>query len=83
MEKNNMANWATPTVCDSYQRERSLDKAIERANGVRKGRKAPGTLTEQVCFPWTQQVYSLVSAYNKENSKEDIYEYVKRRLNVN
>ena len=78
-----MANWATPNVFDSYHVQKSLKTVIKHAKGVRKGRKAPANLCEQVCFPWMQQVYLLVSLHNEENSNEDIYEYVKRRLDVN
>jgi len=64
-------NWATPTVMDSSSIERSVESLVKRATGARKGRKAPGTLNDQV-NPIAVTIYQLLNGTAQEITEQHI-----------
>lgn len=63
--------WATPTVMDSSSIERSVESLVKRATGARKGRKAPGTLNDQV-NPIAVTIYQLLNGTAQEITEQHI-----------
>lgn len=63
--------WATPTVMDSSSIERSVESLVKRATGARKGRKAPGTLNDQVS-PIAVAIYQLFNGTAQEITEQHI-----------
>jgi G3E family GTPase len=63
--------WSTPTVMDSSSIEKSVECLVKRATGARKGRKAPGTLNDQV-NPIAVAIYQLFNDTTQEITEQPI-----------